>query len=144
MSAYEVLDNLLIKLEDDSYTFYVVNFANPDMIGHTGNYEAAVKAMEYLDECIGKLQSKCLEQDIAMLITADHGNCDQMIYPDGSPHTSHSDSAVPFALVKKGLENVELEVNNPKQNALKDVAPTVLHLLGLEKPKEFQGHTIFE
>lgn len=144
MSAPDVLKNLLLKLDDDSYTFYVVNFANPDMVGHTGNYEAAVKAMEYVDECIGKLTEKCLRNDIAMLITADHGNCDQMVYEDGSPHTSHSSANVPFALVKKGLEKVEVKINNPQKNALKDVAPTVIYLLGLDKPKDFQGNTIFE
>jgi 2,3-bisphosphoglycerate-independent phosphoglycerate mutase len=143
MSAPIVLENLLAKLDDDSYTLYVVNFANPDMVGHTGNYQAAVKAMEYIDSCIGKLRDKCLEQEIAMLITADHGNCDQMTYPDGSPHTSHSNAPVPFTLIEKNLENVKIEVNHPETNALKDVAPTILHLLGLEKPAEFDGDSIF-
>lgn len=143
MSAGELLDNLLPKLDDPSISVYIVNFANPDMVGHTGKYEAAVKAMEYLDGCIGKLKDKCLKNDIAMLITADHGNCDEMVYPDGSPHTSHTGTNVPFALVKKELENKEVKINTIDK-ALKDVAPTILYLLGMEKPNEFTGETVFE
>lgn len=143
MSAPEVLKNLLEKLDDDSFSVYIVNFANPDMVGHTGNYEAAVKAMECIDDCLGQLKDKCFEKDVAMLITADHGNCDQMVYPDGSAHTSHSGAKVPFILVKKELQNTEIEINN-SDNALKDVSPTIVHLLGLEKPKEFEGNSVFK
>jgi 2,3-bisphosphoglycerate-independent phosphoglycerate mutase len=144
MSAPLVLKELLTKLDDSSYSLYVVNFANPDMVGHTGNYTAAVQAMEYVDKCIGELRDKCLAQDIAMLITADHGNCDQMIYPDGGPHTSHSNAPVPFVLIENGLENAKIKIREDDNKALKDVAPTVLYLLGLEKPVEFTGESIFE
>lgn len=143
MSAPKVLEELTKKLDDDSYSVYIVNFANPDMVGHTGKYEAAVKAMEYIDHCIGTLKEKCLENDISMLITADHGNCDQMVYPDGSPHTSHSGANVPFALVQKEIENKEVKINT-KDIALKDVSPTIVYLLGMDKPKEFTGNTVFE
>jgi 2,3-bisphosphoglycerate-independent phosphoglycerate mutase len=81
MSAPEVLEKLTNELNDKSYSLYVVNFANPDMVGHTGNYEAAVKAVEEVDSCLGQLKEKCLKEGISMLITADHGNCDQMVYP---------------------------------------------------------------
>lgn len=143
MSALEVLENLLAKLDDNSYSVYIVNFANPDMVGHTGNYEAAIKAMECIDNCLGQLKEKCLENDIAMLITADHGNCDQMVHPDGSPHTSHSKAKVPFILIKKELKNTEIEINNTN-GALKDVSPTILHLLGIDPPKEFTGASVFK
>lgn len=140
MSAFEVLKKLSIELKDDSYSLYVVNFANPDMVGHTGNYEAAKKAMETVDHCLGELEKICLEGNISMLLTADHGNCDQMVHPDGSPHTSHSGADVPFVLIKKDTENIK--INSDK--ALKDVAPTILHLLGVEKNSLMTGQTIFE
>ncbi len=142
MSAPEVLEKLLAKLDDDSYSLYVVNFANPDMVGHTGNYQAAIKAMETIDHCIKELSEKCLSNDIAMLITADHGNCDEMVYADGSTQTSHSNAKVPFCLVEKGLENCGLKIAN-QDFALKDVAPTVLHLLGIKKHSDMAGNTVF-
>src|SRR5690606_22798956 len=112
------------------------------MVGHTGNYEAAVKAVEGVDFALGELAKKCIENDIALLITADHGNADQMVYPDGSPHTSHSTAPVPFCLVHKKLKNIQLEVN-PELNALKDISPTILNLLGEVPPETFTGHSIF-
>lgn len=143
MSAPIVLENLLAKLDDESYALYVVNFANPDMVGHTGNYEATIKAMEYIDFCLGKLRDKVLEKNMAMLITADHGNCDQMVYSDGSPHTSHSDAEVPFILVANNVQNKTLPIHNEGKNALKDVAPTIVELLGLERPAQFSGESVF-
>ncbi len=143
MSAPKVLEQLKKKLDDDSFSVYIVNFANPDMVGHTGNYEAAIKAMEYIDHCLKELSDKCIENDIAMLVTADHGNADQMVYPDGSPHTSHSNAQVPFILIKKELKNTEIDIHN-NDIALKDVAPTIVHLLGHDRPKEFEGNTVFK
>ena len=142
MSAPKVLKELLAKLDDDSFSVYIVNFANPDMVGHTGNYEAAVKAMEIIDDCLKQLSEKCIENDIAMLVTADHGNCDQMVYPDGSPHTSHSNAKVPFVLVKKEFKNKDIKMNT-EDIALKDVGPTIVYLLGRDKPAEFEGNSVF-
>ena len=85
-----------------------------------------------------------LIENIAMLVTADHGNADQMTYEDGSTHTSHSDAPVPLSLMAQGLENQKVQINHEGLNALKDVAPTVLHLLGINKPREFTGITVFE
>lgn len=144
MSAYKVLDQLTQKLDDKSISLFVVNFANPDMVGHTGNYEAAVKAMEVVDECIGELSEKCLSNDITMLVTADHGNCDEMVYPDGSPHTSHSKAKVPFVLIQKGWEKSNLETTITEEYALMDVAPTILHLLGLKNHPDMTGKSVFE
>lgn len=144
MSAPAVCKALCEKLRDKSFTLYVVNFANCDMVGHTGNYEATVKAVEAVDACVGELARVCAEQDIALLITADHGNADQMIYPDGSPQTSHTEAPVPFCLVHPKLKDVTLPLNPQlKDAALKDVAPTILAVLGIEKPELFTGEAVF-
>ena len=144
MSAYEVTDKLIAALEDKSYSVYVVNYANADMVGHTGNFEAAVKAIEALDKCIARLTKTCAEQNITMLLTADHGNADQMEYNEGGRHTSHSDSDVPFCVVHPKLRDQNIMINSDsKILALKDVAPTVLKVLNIPKPKDFTGNSIF-
>ncbi|HXH74659.1 MAG TPA: 2,3-bisphosphoglycerate-independent phosphoglycerate mutase [Bacteriovoracaceae bacterium] len=144
MSAPEVTRNLVAKLEDKTICLYVVNFANADMVGHTGNFEAAVKAVEALDACIGIIYKKCQEEDVAMVLTADHGNADQMSYEAGGKHTAHSDAEVPFCLVHPKLKDVDIMVNQEnKINALKDVAPTLLKILNINKPKSFTGNSIF-
>lgn len=144
MSALEVTTHLLKALEDKSFSFYLVNYANADMVGHTGNFAAAVKAVETLDECVEKLRVKCAEQNVTMLLTADHGNADQMIYEEGGMHTAHSDSEVPFCVVHPKLRDQDIMVNQDnKINALKDVAPTVLKILNIPKPKDFTGNPIF-
>lgn len=141
MSARLVCDRLLSAIGED-YKFLLVNFANGDMVGHTGNYEATLKAIEVLDECVGKLLLACEKRDMAMIVTADHGNSDQMIYSDGQPHTSHTDSPVPFCLYHPSLENRPLSLS-PGPRALKDIAPSVLHVLGLAPPPLFEGQAIF-
>jgi 2,3-bisphosphoglycerate-independent phosphoglycerate mutase len=144
MSAFEVTEKLLAALNDKSFSFYLVNFANADMVGHTGNFEAAVKAIEALDLCLGRLMEKCESENIPMVITADHGNADQMVYEDQSVHTSHSDAEVPFCVFHKKLKDIDIMINNESQvKALKDVAPTVLKILNLPKPKDFTGQPIF-
>lgn len=144
MSAPQVCEALLKKLDDKSFSLYVVNFANCDMVGHTGNYDATVKAVESIDACLNLLVAKCAQENITLLVTADHGNADQMIYPDGSVHTSHSDSVVPFIAVHPKLKGMSLNLNpNLKDAALKDVAPTILSALAIPKPTEFTGEAIF-
>jgi 2,3-bisphosphoglycerate-independent phosphoglycerate mutase len=144
MSASEVADNLLKALDDKSYTFYLVNFANADMVGHTGNFEAAKKAVEAVDTAVGRLWKKCEEQNVTMLLTADHGNADQMVYEDGGVQTSHSDADVPFCVVNSKVKDQNIMVNTEsKILALKDVAPTVLKILNIPKPKDFSGNSIF-
>lgn len=142
MSAPEVTDKLLSALEDDQYSFYLVNYANSDMVGHTGNYQAAVKAIEYLDQCVERLRVQCEKHNITMFITADHGNSDQMVYEDGTAHTSHTGAPVPFCAVHKSLKGATLEQTN-KSSSLKDVAPTICHSLGIKKAKDFTGDSIF-
>lgn len=142
MSAVEVTDKLVEALGRKEFTFYLVNYANADMVGHTGNFAAAVKAVEALDLCVERLKEKCLAENITMLITADHGNADQMAYDDEGVHTSHSDSEVPFCVVNAKLRDVDI-MPEAKSPALKDVASTVLKILNLPKPKDFTGHSIF-
>ena len=144
MSAFEVTDHLMKALEEKKFTFYLVNFANADMVGHTGNFEAAIKAVETVDACVGKLKIKCAEQNVTMILTADHGNADQMVYEEGGVHTSHSDSEVPFCVVHPKLRDQNIMMNTAsKIYALKDVAPTVLKILNIPKPKDFSGNSIF-
>ncbi len=142
MSAYEVTDGLLKKLDDKSYSFYLVNFANADMVGHTGNFQAAVKAVEAVDECVGRIMEKCLANNIPFILTADHGNADQMEYENGSPHTAHTTASVPFVICHNSLKNVKLK-QLVSDAALKDISPTLLTILGLELPEIFVGRPIF-
>ena len=144
MSAFEVTKNLLNALDDKSFTLYIVNYANADMVGHTGNFASAVKAVEALDKCMGDLAKKCEENNITMVITADHGNADQMVYHEGGVHTSHTDSEVPFCVINSKLKDQSIMLNSEnKVMALKDVAPTLLKILNIPKPKDFTGHPIF-
>lgn len=144
MSARAVTDTLIEKLGDKAFSFYLVNYANADMVGHTGNFAAAVKAVEVLDECVGRLYQKCAEENVTMILSADHGNADQMTYKEGGVHTSHSDAEAPFCVVHPKLKGHDIMVNQDnKVKALKDVAPTILKILNIPKPKEFTGMPIF-
>lgn len=143
MSAPEVCSKLNDKLKDKSYSLYVVNFANPDMVGHTGNFDATVKAIEVVDNCLGELMKTCEEENITLLLTADHGNADEMEYDDNSPHTSHSKALAPFSVFHPKLKDKKLELGS-KDNALKDIAPTILNILDIDAPREFEGHSIFK
>jgi 2,3-bisphosphoglycerate-independent phosphoglycerate mutase len=144
MSAFEVKDQLIKRIKEKNDTLLVVNFANADMVGHTGNFPAAVKAIEALDTCMAELSKICLEKNVTLIITADHGNADQMTYADGSPHTSHSEADVPFVLVHPKLKNQTLTLNSKIGTiALKDVAPTILYILGINPPKDFSGGSVY-
>lgn len=143
MSAYLVLDKLVMALEKNEHDFYLVNFANSDMVGHTGNYEAAVKAISTLDQCLLKLKNVCKERHVTMVVTADHGNADQMIYENGDIHTSHTDALVPFLICDERLYDQKCELREGTF-ALGDVAPTLLTIMGLKIPDEFQGKSIFK
>ncbi len=134
MSAYLVTDEVLKRIDSDKYEFIVLNFANPDMVGHTGIYEAAVKAVETVDTCVGKIVDKVLEQGGAVLLISDHGNCEQMRDENGSPHTAHTTNPVPFIFISKLNNKVTL-----KEGILADIAPTVLSLMGIPKPFEMTG-----
>lgn len=137
MSAYEVTDELLARIESDKYDVIICNYANCDMVGHTGVFEAAVKAVEAVDTCIGKVVSAILAKGGAALITADHGNADKMYEADGSPFTAHTTNPVPFVVVGYPCELRE-------GGRLADIAPTMLHMLGLEQPVEITGKSIIK
>src|SRR5438094_1128704 len=135
MSAFEVTDELLARMAN--YDLIILNFANPDMVGHTGVVEAGIKAVETVDECTARIISKLLELDGKCLVTADHGNCEQMRNPDGSPNTAHTSNLVHFIYVAKDAPKFRCE-----DGILADVAPTLLFLLGLPQPKEMTGHNL--
>ena len=138
MSAYEVTDEVLKRIESDKYDIIILNYANCDMVGHTGVFSAAVQAVEAVDKCVGKVVDALLAKGGAALITADHGNADQMLENDGvSPFTAHSTNPVPLVLV--GRDEVKAL---DKGGMLADLAPTMLELLGLEKPEEMKGRSL--
>ena len=136
MSAYEVTEKVLEAIQSQTYDSIILNYANPDMVGHTGSLEAAIKAIETVDECVGKVVEAVERQNGVLLITADHGNAEQMVdYKTGEPHTAHTTNPVPLMLI--GIENAKL-----KQGKLADLAPTMLDIMGLEKPEEMTGESL--
>jgi 2,3-bisphosphoglycerate-independent phosphoglycerate mutase len=136
MSAREVTDKLVPAIESRRYGFILVNFANPDMVGHTGLLDAAVKAVKVVDECIGRLWQAARQAGMAMLVTADHGNCEMMTDPaTGQPHTAHTLNPVPFILADPDFKGAKLR----SRGVLADVAPTALQVMGLPQPKEMKG-----
>ena len=138
MSAYEVTDKVVEALENDKYDAVILNFANTDMVGHTGSLEAAIKAVEAVDECVGRIVKVIEEKKGNLIITADHGNAEQMIdYKTGEPHTAHTTNPVPIILI---TDNPSYKL---KENGkLADLAPTMLELMGLEKPQEMTGESL--
>jgi 2,3-bisphosphoglycerate-independent phosphoglycerate mutase len=135
MSALELTDELLARL--GKFDLIILNFANPDMVGHTGVVEAGIKAIETVDECCSRIIPKLLELDGKCFLTADHGNCEQMRNPDGSPNTAHTTNLVHFIYVGRDAGQFECQ-----DGILADVAPTLLFLLGMEKPKEMTGRNL--
>jgi 2,3-bisphosphoglycerate-independent phosphoglycerate mutase len=136
MSAREVTDKLVQAIDSKKYGFILVNYANPDMVGHTGILDAAVKAVKVVDECIGRLSKAASGAGMAMLVTADHGNCELMVDPQtGQPHTAHTLGPVPFILADPDFKGAKLR----KEGVLADVAPTALQVLGIPQPKEMKG-----
>ena len=129
MSAYEIRDAIVPELEKGDVDFVCLNFANGDMVGHTGVFEAAIKACEAVDLCTKDVINAGLENGYTTLLIADHGNCETMINPDGTPHTAHTTNPVPIILIDKELDSI-------KNGILADIAPTILHLMGVEQPKE--------
>ena len=138
MSAYEVTDELLNRLDQDKYDMIILNFANPDMVGHTGVVQAAVKAIEAVDECLGKIVDKVLEKDGTVFITADHGNAETEIdFSTGNPFTAHTTNPVPFVWVSNNINGRTL-----KSGKLADIAPTMLNVMNLEVPEEMTGECL--
>jgi len=135
MSAQAATDAFRERWRADSYRFGIINFANPDMVGHTGNIPAAVKAVEAADRCLGEVLATVGEAGGACVVTADHGNADNMLEPDGSPNTAHSTNPVPLIVTREGLRLRDGGI-------LADVAPTALELLGIDRPPEMKGRSL--
>lgn len=141
MSAYEVTDKLLENIDKDKYDVIVVNYANPDMVGHTGNFEAAKKAVEAVDRCVKKVVEKVLSKEGMVLITADHGNVDLMEDPvTHAPFTAHTTNPVPFIVISEKYKNIELKENGK----LADIAPTMLKLMEIDIPAEMDGDILIK
>ena len=152
MSAVRATDLFVGAWREDRPEFGVINFANADMVGHTGVIPAAVRAVETVDECLGRVVSTVRESGGACVITADHGNADHMLEPDGSPNTAHSLNPVPLIVVGHGEEDGDSDTDGgdgglelrADGGVLADVAPTVLELLGIDQPAAMTGRSLIE
>lgn len=135
MSAFELKDALIPELQKGEVDFVCLNFANGDMVGHTGVMEAAIKACEAVDSCVKEVIEAALKNQYTTLVIADHGNCETMINPDGTPNTAHTTNPVPIILVDPELTAIQ-------NGVLGDIAPTILQLMGIEKPEVMTGHSL--
>ena len=136
MSAFEVKDKLVEALKTDKYDWIVVNFANTDMVGHTGVYTAIESAVKVIDQCLNEVVETAKAMGYETIITADHGNADHAINADGTPNTAHSRNPVPFIYI---TANKNATV---RSGILADVAPSILHIMGLQQPKEMTGQCL--
>lgn len=140
MSAFKVTEQVLTGIKDKETDIFVINFANPDMVGHTGKLDKTIEACQYVDTCLGWITKAIRQARGVTLITADHGNAEQMINPTtGQPHTAHTTNPVPFHLIDEASRGLKLR----EGGALEDVAPTVLALLGVaSQPAEMTGRDL--
>ncbi len=139
MSAFQVTDEVIKRINSGEYDFIVLNFANMDMVGHTGVLKAAIKACETVDQCVGKIIKLLMKQGGTALITADHGNSEKMLDENGHVHTAHTLNPVPLILVDDNRKKERL-----KTGRLADIAPTILHLLGIDKPEQMTGNSLID
>ena len=135
MSAFEIKNSVIKEIKKNYADFICLNFANPDMVGHTGVMKAAIKACETVDLCCEKIISSATEKNYSIIIIADHGNCDIMKNSDGSPNTAHTKNLVPLIVIDKDIKKV-------KNGILADIAPTILELMNLEKPELMTGKSL--
>jgi len=141
MSAFKVTDKVLRAIDEGETDVFIINFANPDMVGHTGKLDKTIEAVQYVDSCLGWITKGIRQARGITLITADHGNCEQMLdLTTGQPHTAHTTNPVPFHLIDEASRGLKLRADS----ALEDVAPTMLALLGLDKPAEMTGRDLRE
>ena len=129
MSAYEITEELIPEIENKTNDFICLNYANGDMVGHTGSFEAAVKACETIDKCVKKVITSCIKSDYTVLLISDHGNCDMMMNEDGSPNTAHTKNLVPLILINSEYKSIS-------DGILADIAPTILKIMNIEIPSE--------
>jgi 2,3-bisphosphoglycerate-independent phosphoglycerate mutase len=141
MSAFKVTDKVLRAIDEGDTDIFIINFANPDMVGHTGKLDKTIEACQYVDTCLGWITKAVRTARGTTLITADHGNAEQMVdYRTGHPHTAHTTNPVPFHLIDEASRGTKLR----EGAALEDVAPTILGLLNMEKPSEMTGRDLRE
>jgi 2,3-bisphosphoglycerate-independent phosphoglycerate mutase len=139
MSAAGIADAVIKATEEGTFDVIIVNFANADMVGHSGKIEPTIKAVETVDACLGRIETAIRAKGGAMLITADHGNAEMMIDPaTGGPHTAHTTNPVPFIVVSEDAKQYTLKPNG----SLRDISPTMLAILGVDEPKEMTGHDL--
>ena len=139
MSARGIAENVIKAVNDSTFDVIIVNFANVDMVGHSGKIPPTVQAVETVDSCLGEIYNAVRQGGGAMLITADHGNAEMMIDPaTGGPHTAHTTNPVPFIVVSEDASRVNLRPDG----SLQDISPTVLGMLGFEQPKDMTGHNL--
>lgn len=137
MSADIVTDKVVEAINSKKYDSIILNYANPDMVGHTGNLAATIQALEEIDKCIGRVVDAIIKTDSVLIITADHGNCEKMVdYETGEPFTAHTTNPVPIVLV-----NYDAAIS---EGVLADIAPTMLDIIGLDKPEEMTGHSLIK
>ena len=129
MSAFEITEELILEIENKTNDFICLNYANGDMVGHTGSFEAAVKACETIDKCVKKVITSCIKTDYTVLLISDHGNCDMMLNEDGSPNTAHTKNLVPLILINSEYKSIS-------DGILADIAPTILKIMNIEIPSE--------
>ncbi len=140
MSAYEVTDRVVQAIENDMYDVIILNFANPDMVGHTGNFEAVVKAIQAVDACVHRISDAILAKNGHLLITADHGNAELMVnHETNQAHTAHTTNLVPFILVSNDYKDISL-----RDGKLCDISPTILQLAHIEQPSDMTGYSLIE
>ena len=137
MSAVQVTDELLKRIDSGKYDVIILNYANCDMVGHTGVFDAAVKAVETVDECVGRLYDKIIQENGVLIITADHGNADRMVADDGSAFTAHTTNPVPFCIV-----NYPCSLRSG--GVLADIAPTMLKIMDVKQPSEMTGKSLIQ
>lgn len=137
MSAFDITRRLLTEIQRAEYQFILVNFANGDLVGHSANLDAAIKACEVVDRCVGQLVEAALKKNYTVIITGDHGNIETMLYPDGSPNPSHGNNPVPFIFISNDPKLRQVKLRSGF--GLSSVSPTILHLIGIDKPPEMTG-----
>ena len=135
MSALNITNSIIPEIQNKSADFICLNFANPDMVGHTGDFKAAIKACEAVDDCTSTIIKECLKNDYSIILIADHGNSDVMVNDDGTPNTAHTTNPVPIIIIDDDVEKVN-------DGVLADIAPTILNILDLKKPKLMTGNTL--
>ena len=129
MSAYEITDELISEIKSQTNDFICLNYANGDMVGHTGSFEAAIMACETIDECVKKVVNCCIKNDYTVLLISDHGNCDMMINEDGTPNTAHTKNLVPLILINSKYKSIS-------NGILANIAPTILKIMDIDIPSE--------